>query len=69
MTPTILLKRDALRGLPADVRIIDIELARVEMLLLEINSSPCVEDLFLAYFDDRGLDDVLECLLGLIPHD
>ena len=46
MTPTILLKRDALVGLPADVRIIDIEPARVEMLLLEINGSPCGEDLF-----------------------
>jgi hypothetical protein len=23
---------------------------------------------FLAYFDDGGLDDVLEFLLGLIPH-
>ena len=39
------------------------------MLLLEINGSPCGEDLFLAYLDDSGLDDVLEFLLGLFPHD
>lgn len=28
-----------------------------------------VERTYFAYFDDSGLDDVLEFLLGLFPHD